>query len=138
MDHHLKFIHWVYGASFCRFKTTIGICEDRILLIMEDSPVHCSRIFRNYLKKKILLVNIPDTILPEQAPVELLFGRLKKLVSTKRTKSVIDLDHESGRQKLKDAVVSIDRVLIMKICSRFLSITKQIIDDLDSILKINN
>ena len=114
-------------------KTVIGIFEDKIWLIMDNSPAHCSGIVKCYLKKKIWSWIFLPQYTPELASVELFFDRLKGLISTKRTKSVINLDHESGRQILKDAVVLIDKVSIMKIWSHFLSIIQQIIGDLDSI-----
>ena len=100
-------------------KTIIGMNEDRIWLIMDNSPVHCSGKVRNYLKERNCSWIFMLQYAPELAPVELFFGRLKRIISTRRTSSIINLDSKSGRIILNDVIASIDRLSIMKIFVTF-------------------
>ena len=74
--------------------------EDKILLIMDNSPVHCSNKVTNYLKERTFSWIFLPKYSPELALVELFFGRLNNL--NKKKSSIINLDHKSRRQILSD------------------------------------
>ena len=103
---------------------------------MDNSPIHCSANVRRYMKESEYSCIYLPQYTPELAPVELFFGRVKQIISTKRTDTVIDLDNESGKQILAEVVSSIGRVSIIKIWNHFISILKQTIGELDSIFEL--
>ena len=118
-------------------KKTIEIDKKSIWLFLDNSPVHCSADVRSFLKiNECTLIYLPQYT-PELAPVELFFGRMKRLMINKRTNSAIDLDKESGKKILAEVIGSIDRVSIMKIWMHFISTIKQVIDELDSIYELD-
>ena len=118
-------------------KEIIGLREDRLLIILDNSPVHWSAWVQNYLKKKRSSCIFLPQYTPELAPVELFFCRLKRLISHKRTNKMINLSKRPGIKILTEAIESIDQVSIIKIWSHFFDSLKHIITELDSILSMD-
>ena len=116
-------------------KETIGLPNDKMWLVLDNSSVHCSSKVRQYLKEKCLTWIYLPQYTPELAPVELFFCQLKRLMSKKRMATIINLDNESGKKILIETIVSISRLSIMKIWSHYLLILKGIVGGIDSILK---
>ena len=95
-------------------KKTIGIHQRRIGLILENSPVHCSDDVRSYFKNNDFTWIYLPQYTPELAPIELFFGRVKRLMTSKRTNIWINLDKESGKKILAEVIESVDKVSIWK------------------------
>ena len=116
-------------------KETIGLPNDKMWLVMDNSSVHCSSKVRQYLKEKCLTWIYLPQYTPRLSPVELFFCQLKRLMSKKRMATIINLDNESGKKILIEIIESISRLSIMKIWSHYLLILKAIVGVIDSILK---
>ena len=116
-------------------KPTIGLHEECMWLIMDNSSVHWSTSVINYLKEKCLVWIYLPQYTPELAPVELFFGMLKRQIAKRRTDTVINLNSEPGRRVLVEELELIDRFTIMKIWMHYLVILKGIVGGIDSILK---
>ena len=117
-------------------KKTIGFREDRLWIILDNSSVHCSASVLNYLKDKGCSCIYLPKYTPELEPVELFFCRLKRLISCKKTSTVINLSKISGWKILTETIALIDRISIIKIWSNFFDSLRQIIMELDSILSL--
>ena len=73
---------------------------------------------------------------PELAPVELFFGNIKRLISTKRGDKLINFNQDTGRKVLTEVIESIEWISIMKLWRHFMSELRQMTGEIDSILKL--
>ena len=118
-------------------KQIIGLDENKICFIMDNSPIHCSIKVKECLKgRKWSCIFLPPYA-PELAPVELFFAILKKKILARRTNEVINLEKDNGREVIGEITGSIERVTIIKIWSNFISKLHQIVKEWDSILDLN-
>ena len=105
----------------------LGFERKMIYLIMDNSPIHWSRKVQTHLKERNLYGILLPQYCPELTPVELFFGILKKLIWSRRTCLVINLEKDSGRKVIEDIIRSIDRTTVIKIWGYFISELKQIV-----------
>ena len=116
-------------------KSVIGLHEENIWFIMDNSSVHLSSSVTNYLKEKNLIWIYLPQYTPELPPVELFFGMLKSQILKIKTQAVINFNLESGREILVEELELIDRLSILRIWKNYLFTLKGIVGGIDSILK---
>ena len=118
-------------------KKIISINEEEICFILDNCSIHWSREVKMcFANTDWAWVYLPQYT-PEMAPVELFFGQLKRLISTRRNLGIVDLMKNKGRKVLIDSIISIDEVAISKIWLHFTSKLKEWIGELDSIIDQN-
>ena len=80
------------------------ISRDRLMIIMDNAPIHQAKLVLNYLdNKKINCIFLPQYT-PELAPVEIYFGWLKRQVKT-NVNDLLKLDSEEGLKAIIPARV---------------------------------
>ena len=131
----IKFLCRIYLALIIHMRKAIGIHEEQVLFILDNSSVHWSSDVNKCLAKTKWSWMFLPQYCPEMAPVELFFWQLKRHISLNRKQAVINLWKDSGRQFLIGSIWSINNIAIMKIWSHFKSKLKEWIGELRSIFE---
>ena len=115
-------------------RQTIDLKEERLCLILDNSPIHLSKDVEDYFKWRMCSWIYLSPYTPELAPVELFFYQLKRQILTARMKTLVDLGKLSGRNRLDTMIKLVDWASIVKTLKHFISVVKQMIGELFTIL----
>ena len=114
-------------------KSVIELQKESMWIIMDNSSIHWFSSFVNYLNEKHLTWIYLPHYTPELAPVELFFGMLKRLISKRKTNTIINISRESGTKILIEELELIDLLSIMRIWKHYLFTLKGIVCGIDFI-----
>ena len=114
-------MHNNWGEVFIKYladlmkwmKDDLEVYPERILLLMDNSPIHTSKISLEYMNACGCRIMFLPPYSPQFAPIELLFGTLKRRLLTYSKNQVIKLNREEGYSNIRECLWTISKEEIL-------------------------
>ena len=96
-------------------------------LLMDNARVHLSKITKASARSQELRIMTLPPYCPDMAPVEFIFGMIKKRLSVVKNKTVLDYGKLDGRIKIAEAVLDLTAEKVRNLWRNLVEHLKEVI-----------
>ena len=128
--------HKLNSVTFIEFLKTINCWIDEVLeerhlkifILLDNCSIHRSKLVLDYMKTTDRVYLFLPQYTPTLTPIELLFGKLKKLLSESKVNALTSWKSKNGTRIIGDAIQKISNIEVIREWRHVIQITEKYID----------